>query len=105
VPRVRSKEKGDLLKGCECGARKGIVGKKVGEGRDNGVALGGLVGAGKNHVELVIQGVERAVRAVAKLVGEVPRVVGERNCWVARALPWHRRRRRGMEASVGRRQR
>jgi hypothetical protein len=27
----------------------GIVGKEVGEGRDNGVALGGAVGAGKNH--------------------------------------------------------
>ena len=72
VPRVRSKEKGDLLKGCECGARKGIVSKEVGEGRNNGVALGGSVGAGKNHVELVIQGVKRAVRAVAKLVGDVP---------------------------------
>jgi hypothetical protein len=51
LPRVRSKEKGDLWKGCECGAGEGIVGKEVGEGRDNGVALGGAVGAGKNHVE------------------------------------------------------
>jgi hypothetical protein len=29
VPRVRSKEKGDLLKGSECGSLKGIVGKEV----------------------------------------------------------------------------
>ena len=28
------------MKGCECGAGKGIVGKEVGEGRDKGVALG-----------------------------------------------------------------
>ncbi len=72
MPRVRSKEKGDLLKGCECGTRKGIVSKEVGEGRDNGVALRGAVGAGKNHKELVTRGVGRAVREVAKLVGDVP---------------------------------
>ena len=72
VPRVRSKEKGDLLKGCECGTGKGVAGKEVGEGRDNGVALGGAVGAGKNHVEFVTQGVGGPVRAEAKLVGDVP---------------------------------
>jgi hypothetical protein len=33
------------------------------------------------------------------------RVVGEKNWWVGRELPWHRRRRRGIEASVGRRPR
>jgi hypothetical protein len=57
VPRVRSKEKGDLLKGSECGSLKGLVGKEVGEGRDDGMALGGEVGADKNHVEFVNPGV------------------------------------------------
>ena len=55
-----------MLKGCECDTGKGVVGKEVGEGRDNGVALGGAVGAGKNHVEFVTDGVGRAVRTVAK---------------------------------------
>ena len=36
VPRFRSKDKGDLLMGCERGAGKGIVGEVVGEGRDYG---------------------------------------------------------------------
>jgi hypothetical protein len=35
--------------GCERGAGKGIVGEEVGEGRDYGVALGGVVGAGKDQ--------------------------------------------------------
>jgi hypothetical protein len=61
-----------LLMGCERGAGKGIVGKEVGEGRDYGVALGGVVGAGKDHMEFVTEGVGGAVRAVAKLVGDVP---------------------------------
>jgi hypothetical protein len=56
VPRVLSQEKGDLLKGCECGVGKGITGKEVGEGRDDGVALGGAVGAGKNHVKFFADG-------------------------------------------------
>jgi hypothetical protein len=34
VPRVRSKEKGDLLIRCERDAGKGIVGEEVGEDRD-----------------------------------------------------------------------
>ena len=34
VPRVRGKEKGDVLKGCERCAGEGIVGEGVGEGRD-----------------------------------------------------------------------
>jgi hypothetical protein len=72
VPRVRSKEKGDLLMGCERGAGKGIVSKEVGEGRGYGVALWGVVGAGKDHMEFVTEGVGGAVRAVAKLVGDVP---------------------------------
>ena len=67
-----SKEKGDLLKGCERGAGKGILGKKVGEGRDDGLPLGSAVGAGKNDVEFVTQGVGGAVTAVAELVGDVP---------------------------------
>ena len=73
----------------ECGAGKDIVSKEMGEGRDDGVALGGAVGAGRNHVEFVTEGVGGALRAVVK--------------WVGRALPWHSRRRRGMEANVGRR--
>ena len=72
VPRVLSQEKGDLLKGCERGAGKGILGKKVGEGRDDGLPLGSAVGAGKNDVEFVTQGVGGAVTAVAELVGDVP---------------------------------
>jgi hypothetical protein len=106
VPRVRSKKKGDLLKGCECGAGKGIVSKEVGEGRDYGVALGGAVGAGKDHVEFVTEGVGGAVRAVAKLVGDVPEgdwgeeLVGREGA----ALASHGRR-RGMGASEGRRRR
>ena len=105
VPRVRSKEKGDLLKGCECGTGKGVAGKEVGEGRDKGVALGGAVGAGKNHVEFVTQGVGGPVRAVAKLVGDVP-AGGQGEELVGREdMPWHRSRRWGMEASVGRRRR
>jgi hypothetical protein len=63
--------KGDLLKGCECGAGKGIVSKEVGEGRDDEVALGGAVGTGKNHVEFVTESVVGAVGAVAKLVRDV----------------------------------
>jgi len=72
VPRVRSTEKGDLLMGCEDGAGKGIVGEEVGEGRDYGVAEGGVVGAGKDHMEFVTEGVGGALSAVAKLVGDVP---------------------------------
>ena len=72
VPRVRSKEKGDLLMGCERGAGKGIVGMEVGEGRGYGVALWGVVGAGKDHMEFVTEGVGGAVRTVAKLIGDVP---------------------------------
>ena len=98
-----SKEKGDLLKGSECGSLKGIVGKEVGEGRDYVVSLGGVVGAGKDHVEFVTEGVGGAVRAVAKLVGDVPVGGWGEEWWVGRALPWHRSRRRGMEASEGRR--
>ena len=60
------------MKGCERGAGKGILGKKVGEGRDDGLPLGSAVGAGKNDVEFVTQGVGGPVRAVAKLVGDVP---------------------------------
>jgi hypothetical protein len=58
VPRVRGKEKGDVLKWCERCAGEGIVGDEVGEGRDYGVALGGVVvGAGKDHVEFITVGV------------------------------------------------
>jgi hypothetical protein len=57
VPRVRSKEKGDLLIRCERDAGKGIVGEEVGEDRDYGESLGGVVGAGKDHVEFVTEGV------------------------------------------------
>jgi hypothetical protein len=35
-----------VLKGCERGAGEGIVCEEVGEGRDDGVALGGVVEAG-----------------------------------------------------------
>jgi hypothetical protein len=97
--------KGDLLMGCERGAGKSIVGEEVGEGRDYGVALGGVVGAGKDHVEFVTEGVGGSVRAVAKLVGDVPVGGWGEEWWVGRALPWHRSRRRGMEASEGRRRR
>ena len=72
VPRVRGKEKGDVLKWCERCAGEGIVGDEVGEGRDYGVALGGVVGADKDHVEFVTEGVGGAVRTVAKLIGDVP---------------------------------
>jgi hypothetical protein len=105
VPRVRSQE-GDLLMGCERGLGKGIVGKEVGEGRDYVVSLGGVVGAGKDHVEFVTEGVGGAVRAVAKLVGDVPEgdwgeeLVGREGA----ALASHGRR-RGMGASEGRRRR
>ena len=58
--------------GCEDGAGKGIVGEEVGEGRDYGVAEGGVVGAGKDHMEFVTEGVGGAVRSVAKFVGDVP---------------------------------
>ncbi len=57
---------------CECCAGEGIVDKEVREGRDDGGVLRGAVGAGELHVEVVNQGVGRAVRAVAKLVGDVP---------------------------------
>ena len=40
---------------------------------------------------------------MAKLVEDVPAGGLGENWRVGRALPWHRRRRRGMEASVGRR--
>ena len=86
VRRVRSKEKGDLLKRFECGAGKAIVAEEVGEGRNYGVALGGVVGAGKDHVELVTEGVGGAVRAEAKLVGDVPAGGRERNWWGGRCL-------------------
>ena len=46
VPRVRGKEKGDVLKGYERSAGEDIVGEEVGEGRDYGVAVGGVVGTG-----------------------------------------------------------
>jgi hypothetical protein len=45
APRVRSEEEGDLLKWCERSAGEGIVGEEVGEGRDDGGAQGGAVGA------------------------------------------------------------
>ena len=52
---------------------KGIVGEEVGEGRDYGLALGGVVGACKDHMELVTECVgEGAVRADTRLVGDVP---------------------------------
>ena len=57
---------------CECGAGEGIVDKEVREGRDDRGVLRGAVGAGELHVEVVNKGVGRAVRAVAKLVGDVP---------------------------------
>ena len=44
----------------------------MGEGRHDGVALGCAAGAGKNHVEFVTEGVGGALRAVAKLVRDVP---------------------------------
>jgi hypothetical protein len=34
VPRIRGKNKGDVLKGCERRAGEGIVGEEVGEGRE-----------------------------------------------------------------------
>ncbi len=77
----------------------------MGEGRDCGLALGGVVGAGKGHLEFVTEGVGGPVRAMAKLVGDVP-AGGQGEELVGREdMPWHRSRRRGMEASVGRRRR
>jgi hypothetical protein len=86
VPRVRSKEKGDLLMGCERGAGKGIVGKEVGEGRGYGVALGGVVGAGKDHMEFVTEGVGGAVRAEG--CGENGRGAGAVACRVCTRASW-----------------
>ena len=48
--RVRGEEEGDLLKWCERGAGDGIVGEEVREGRNDGGAMGGAVGAGSRGV-------------------------------------------------------
>jgi hypothetical protein len=68
------------------------------------IALRGVVGAGKNRVEFITQGVGGAVRAVAELVGNVPaggrgeELVGREGAALASQT-------KGMEASVGRRRR
>ena len=47
---------GDLLEGCDRGPGVCEVGEEEGEGRDDGVARAGAVGAGEDHVELVARG-------------------------------------------------